>query len=160
MGKCKICGETSPLISDRLGLCKKCIVEKPEESLIIAEEIHARTRSAFGLPPKPPRDPDGILCGMCQNNCRIGKGKTGYCGLVKNVDGKLVRMAGTPEKGLLEWYYDPLPTNCVAWWFCPGCTGRGYPKYAIHPHAETDHSNLAVFYGLSLIHISEPTRPY
>ena len=147
MGKCRICGETSPLISDKLGLCKKCIVERSDEALPIAEEVHARSRLAFGLPPKPPQNPNGILCGICQNNCKIGEGEIGYCGLVKNVDGRLVRLAGTPEKGLLEWYYDPLPTNCVAWWFCPGCTGRGYPKYAIHPYAETDHSNLAVFYG-------------
>jgi len=48
---------------------------------------------------------------------------------------------------LVVWYYDPLPTNCVAWWFCPGCTGAGYPKYAYKPTAETGYSNLAVFYG-------------
>ena len=56
-------------------------------------------------------------------------------------------MGGIPERGVLEWYYDPLPTNCVAWWFCPGCTGSGYPKYAYKPGAETGHANLAVFYG-------------
>jgi len=56
-------------------------------------------------------------------------------------------MGGTPAKGVLQWYYDPLPTNCVAWWFCPGCTGTGYPKYAYEPTAEKGHSNLAVFYG-------------
>jgi len=48
---------------------------------------------------------------------------------------------------VLQWYYDPLPTNCVAWWFCPGCTGAGYPKYAYKKTAETGYSNLAVFYG-------------
>jgi pyruvate formate lyase activating enzyme len=56
-------------------------------------------------------------------------------------------MGGTLEKGILEWYYDPLPTNCVAWWFCPGCTGAGYPKYAHSRGAETGYANLAVFYG-------------
>jgi len=56
-------------------------------------------------------------------------------------------MGGTPEKGILHWYYDPLPTNCVAWWFCPGCTGAGYPKYAYRRGAETGYANLAVFYG-------------
>jgi len=58
-----------------------------------------------------------------------------------------VRMGGTPEKGILEWYYDPLPTNCVSWWFCPGCTGAGYPKYAYKSTPETGYANLAVFYG-------------
>ena len=61
--------------------------------------------------------------------------------------GRLVRMGGTSEKGILQWYYDPLPTNCVAWWFCPGCTGSGYPKYAYKRGAETGYANLAVFYG-------------
>jgi pyruvate formate lyase activating enzyme len=56
-------------------------------------------------------------------------------------------MGGVPERGVLEWYYDPLPTNCVAWWFCPGCTGAGYPRYAYKKGAETGYANLAVFYG-------------
>ena len=101
----------------------------------------------FGLPPKPPQDLNGLLCGMCANDCRIGVGGKGFCALVSNVDGKLVRMGGTPDKGVLEWYYDPLPTNCVAWWFCPGCTGTGYPKYAYEKGPEIGYSNLAVFYG-------------
>jgi pyruvate formate lyase activating enzyme len=84
---------------------------------------------------------------MCANDCRIGVGGKGFCGLVFNVDGQLVRMGGTPKKGVLQWYYDPLPTNCVAWWFCPGCTGAGYPKYSYKKTAETDYSNIAVFYG-------------
>jgi len=84
---------------------------------------------------------------MCANDCKIGVGGKGFCGLVFNIDGQLVRMGGTPKKGILEWYYDPLPTNCVAWWFCPGCTGAGYPKYAHKQSAETGYSNLAVFYG-------------
>lgn len=84
---------------------------------------------------------------MCANDCKIGVGRKGFCGLVFNIDGRLVRMGGTPEKGVLEWYYDPLPTNCVAWWFCPGCTGAAHPKYAYKQAAETGYSNLAVFYG-------------
>jgi pyruvate formate lyase activating enzyme len=63
------------------------------------------------------------------------------------MEGRLIRNGGTPEKGILQWYYDDLPTNCVAWWFCPGCTGAGYPKYAYKPLAEEGYSNLAVFYG-------------
>lgn len=147
MGKCKICGEKSPLISEKLGVCKKCICEKPEEALKITDKVHMESRATFGLPAKPPQTPNGLLCGLCQNNCKIGNGERGYCGLVTNINNKLVRLAGTPEKGVLEWYYDPLPTNCVAWWFCPGCTGKGYPEYAYSPQAETGYSNLAVFYG-------------
>jgi pyruvate formate lyase activating enzyme len=124
-----------------------CIRAKPDEALKITEHVHAESRKTFGFSPKPPRDKNGIACGMCANDCRIGVGGKGFCGLVFNVDGRLVRMGGTSEKGVLQWYYDPLPTNCVAWWFCPGCTGAGYPKYAYRKTGETDHSNLAVFYG-------------
>ncbi|MCL6545138.1 MAG: radical SAM protein [Bryobacteraceae bacterium] len=47
--------------------------------------------------------------------------------------GRLENLAGTPERGLLQWYRDPLPTNCVAHWVCPGSARRGF-------------HNLAVFY--------------
>jgi len=147
LGQCQLCGERSPVISNRLGVCLRCIREKPESALKITDSAHAESRRMFGLPPKPPHSPDGISCAMCINDCRIGVGEKGFCGLVYNIEGRLVRMGGTPEKGVLEWYYDPLPTNCVAWWFCPGCTGAGYPKYACKPTAEIGHSNLAVFYG-------------
>jgi len=147
LGQCLLCGERSHLISGQLGVCLNCIRAKPEEALRITERVHAESRKTFGFPPSPPRDQNGIACGMCANDCRIGVGGKGFCGLVFNVNGRLVRMGGTPEKGVLQWYYDPLPTNCVAWWFCPGCTGAGYPKYAYKKTAETGHSNLAVFYG-------------
>jgi pyruvate formate lyase activating enzyme len=124
-----------------------CIRKKPEEAVKITEHVHAENRKTFGLPPRPPRDESGIACGVCANDCRIGVGGKGFCGLVFNVDGRLVRMGGTPEKGVLTWYHDPLPTNCVAWWFCPGCTGAGYPRYAYNNRVETGYSNLAVFYG-------------
>jgi len=48
-------------------------------------------------------------------------------------DGYLVHDAGTPQRGLLHWYRDPLPTNCVADWVCEGSNHPGY-------------HNLAVFY--------------
>jgi pyruvate formate lyase activating enzyme len=124
-----------------------CIRAKPEEAIKITENAHARSRRSFGFSTKLPMDPKGIKCGMCANDCSIGIGGKGFCGLVLNVDDRLVRMGGTSEKGVLQWYYDQLPTNCVAWWFCPGCTGAGYPKYAYKKQVETDHSNLAVFYG-------------
>jgi len=147
LGRCRICGDESATISDYLGVCAGCIKRKPEESLRIAQKAHADARRLFGLPAKPPRDPSGISCGMCANDCKIGRGEKGFCGLVINEDGRLIRLGGTADKGILEWYYDPLPTNCVAWWFCPGCTGTGYPRYAYMPGAESGYANLAVFYG-------------
>jgi pyruvate formate lyase activating enzyme len=64
----------------------------------------------------------------------MADGETGYCGLRYNQDGTLRHLAGTPAKGLLHWYFDPLPTNCVADWVCEGHTLHGY-------------NNLAVFYS-------------
>jgi pyruvate formate lyase activating enzyme len=147
MGKCLICGEKSPIISQNLGVCLSCIRNKPEESLKITSNVHERCRMIFGLPPSPPKASHGIQCKICANQCQIEEGGKGYCGLVTNHKGKLLRYAGFPDKGLLEYYYDPLPTNCVAWWFCAGCTGSGYPQYAYSPTVETGYENLAVFYG-------------
>ena len=147
MGKCLVCGKESLTISGNLGVCLNCIREKTEKALAVTRQAHARSRAVFGLPPEPPHDADGVPCNVCANNCKIGLGKSGFCGLVWNVGGRLVRFGGTPAKGVLEWYYDALPTNCVSWWFCPGCTGNGYPKYAYKPEAETGYYNLAVFYG-------------
>jgi len=144
---CKVCGKESILISESIGACSKCIREKPEEALPYALKAHEESRKRFNLPPQPPKNKNGKRCGLCVNDCRIPEGGKGYCGLVVNKDGKLVRLAGTPQKGLLDWYYDPLPTNCVAWFVCPGCTGSGYPKYAYKPGPEHGYSNLAVFYG-------------
>ncbi|MBS7647039.1 MAG: radical SAM protein [Candidatus Bathyarchaeia archaeon] len=147
MGKCQVCGEVSPLISGKLGVCLGCIRRKPGQALEVAKVAHARSRAVYGLPPEPPRDKGGLPCGVCANNCIIGASGCGYCGLVWNVGGRLVRFGGTVERGILEWYYDGLPTNCVSWWFCPGCTGSGYPRYAYKPEPEYGYYNLAVFYG-------------
>lgn len=147
MGTCLICNAISPLISSKLGVCVKCIREKPKRALEVVKFVRGRSRERFDLLPEVPRDPNGVRCGMCANDCSIGRGSRGFCGLVFNVDGHIERRGGTPERGILEWYYDPLPTNCVAWWFCPGCTGAGYPKYAYKPTAEIGYVNLAVFYG-------------
>ncbi len=147
MGKCLICGVASSLISSSLGTCLECIRNQPEKGLEVCKKVHAKSRATFGLPAEPPKDRDGLPCGVCANNCIIGIDKTGFCGIVQNVDGRLIRHGGTAERGILDWYYDGLPTNCVSWWFCPGCTGNGYPRYANRPEAEHGYANLAVFYG-------------
>ncbi len=145
--ECQLCGKKSKVISKVIGVCADCLRENPNEALRIAMEAHKRSRGKYGLPPEPPRDPKGIKCTFCANECQIPEGGYGFCGLVKNENGKLVRLAGLPNSGLLSWYYDPLPTNCVAEWICPGCTGRGYPKYAYNNGPEVGYHNLAVFYG-------------
>jgi len=132
--RCISCGKTSPLIASTLSLCVDCIREHPEGALSYLEQVHAQTRRRFDLPAEPPRDPQGVRCSLCINECLIPEGGRGFCGLRKNREGRLVHLAGTPKKGILHWYYDPLPTNCVADWVCEGHTKYGY-------------KNLAVFYG-------------
>lgn len=100
----------------------------------------------MGLPPEPPKG-KGIKCGLCDAECVIPEGGVGYCGIVMNDEGRLVNLAGAPKYGLLEYYYDPIPTNCVAHWFCPASTGLGYPRWALRKGPELGYYNLAVFYG-------------
>ena len=86
-------------------------------------------------------------CSVCVNECRIGPGEKGHCGLRTNQGGGLVNLAGTRNKGVVTWYHDPLPSNCVADWVCPAGTGAGYPRYAYDPRGEWGYNNLAVFLG-------------
>ncbi len=104
-----------------------------EQAAGACEAKHAASRRAFGLPETPPRFLGGRTCPLCSHECRIGEGERGYCGLRTVRAGRLVHLAGTPARGLLTWYRDPLPTNCVADWVCAGSRRRG-----MH--------NLAVFY--------------
>ena len=145
--KCKICGKQSKFIASFLEICGECAKEGSVEARKVAEEIHQKAREEFGLPPKPPRDLEGVECGICANQCKIGENKKGFCGLVENREGRLFRLAGTPEKGLLEAYLDPHPTNCVASWCCAGGSEAGYPKYSMSKGPEYDYYNLSVFYG-------------
>jgi pyruvate formate lyase activating enzyme len=103
---------------------------------------HALSRRPFGLPESPPQAaagvrPDGrasARCRFCVNECLIPEGGLGFCGLRSARDRRLTHLAGMREAGVLEWYYDPLPTNCVAEWVCAEGAHRGF-------------NNLAVFYG-------------
>ncbi len=144
MARCNLCNSESKTISKELGVCLLCIRKKPEESLNIALEAHKKSRKAFGLPIEPPKDPDGVPCNICVNECRIGEGETGYCGLRRNINGKVEGVS--MNMGKLSWYHDPLPTNCVGDWVCAGGTGAGYPKYAYKPGPERGYKNLAVFF--------------
>lgn len=144
---CIICGKTD-LVSSPLNVCLDCIRARFNDALPLIKKVHAESRKKFNLPEEPPRDPKGVRCGLCVNDCRIGIGERGYCGLRKNENGKLVHPAGTPQRGIVECYYDALPTNCVADWCCAGGTGAGYPKFSYSKNApECGYKNLAVFYG-------------
>jgi pyruvate formate lyase activating enzyme len=131
---CRVCGESSSLTAGWLGVCLRCIREHPDRALSVADEAHARARRLFGLPERPPRAEEGHRCGLCVQDCAIGEGERGFCGLREVSGGKLRHLAGTPERGLLHWYRDGLPTNCVADPFCSG-------------HGQRGKHNLAVFYA-------------
>jgi pyruvate formate lyase activating enzyme len=144
MGCCALCGRASPYISKEISVCLECIRCRPEEALEITENVHCRSRVAFGLPQRPPKGPDGIACLLCANECIIPEGQTGYCGIRTNKGGKLI--GASVDAGILSCYHDPLPTNCVADWVCPGGTGEGYPVFANCSGPELGFKNLAVFF--------------
>jgi len=142
--ECIHCGKKSSLIAESLKLCLDCVREKFDEVLSHIEEVHHHTRKEFGLPASPPCHPEGIACQLCANECRIPSGEKSYCGLRRNEGGKLVGVS--KNKGNLDWYYDNLPTNCVADWVCPGGSGAGYPTYSYSSGPEYGYKNLAVFF--------------
>ncbi len=131
---CHLCQRAERPVSRSPGVCAQCLRERFNEARPHIQAIHAASRAAFDLPPRPPRHPNGVRCALCANECLIGEGERGFCGLRTVRNGKLVHLAGTPARGLLHWYRDPLPTNCVADWVCAGSQQRGY-------------HNLAVFYA-------------
>ncbi|UNQ73369.1 radical SAM protein [Infirmifilum sp. NZ] len=125
-------------------MCLECLRANPDEALRIAEEAHIRARRLLGLPSPP--SGDGGECVACGRRCRMGDGEVGFCGLVRNSHGRLVRSYPLEAPGFA--YLDPHPTNCVAAWFCPGATGAGYPRYSVSPGGpERGYYNLAVAYG-------------
>lgn len=132
MNFCKVCGEKK-LVSQTLNTCIDCIRKNKNGILSEILNFHAKTRREFDLPEAIPRSVDGIECKICGNECKISKNKLGYCGLRLNDGSKILHIAGTSKAGLLHWYFDPLPTNCVASWVCEG--SKQYGK-----------KNLAVFY--------------
>ncbi|MGQ9706469.1 MAG: radical SAM protein [bacterium] len=140
---CKVCGKSSNLISKTLRVCYDCIVNRWDNAYHHVIYAHKQTRKPLHLPVQPPNN--GVLCNRCGNECSISKGGLGYCGMVQNNDGKLQRLSSA-ELGFLCYYYDPLPTNCVASWVCPAETGVGFPTYAYKDGPEYGYKNLAIFY--------------
>jgi pyruvate formate lyase activating enzyme len=143
--ECKLCSKKSELISSILNLCINCIKEKPDETKQLILKAHESIRSFYNLPPTPPKSLGGIQCNLCANECIIGIGEKGYCGLRKNLNGKLISLSST-DKAVLHWYPDPHVTNCCNAWFCPAGTGSGYPKFAYTNGPEIGYKNLAIFF--------------
>lgn len=134
MNQCRVC-KKEKLISTNLIVCADCIKENRNNILKEIAKIHQKSRKEFSLEPVVPKSlaRDSKVCKICANECSIEEGKSGFCGLRINKAGEIVSLAGTVGKGLLDWYFDTLPTNCVADWVCDGSK---------HPGMK----NLAVFY--------------
>ncbi|MFQ6049866.1 MAG: radical SAM protein [Candidatus Paceibacterales bacterium] len=130
--KCEVCQEEK-VLAKILSSCRDCLREHPEKTKSLILKAHRVSREEFGLPYPPPKAKGGVICQFCQNKCQLGEGAISFCGLRKNENGKLKVLADR-EEGILQWYYDPLPTNCVASFFCQGSE-------------EFEKKNLAVFYG-------------
>jgi pyruvate formate lyase activating enzyme len=132
--ECLACRQSATRVASAIGMCPSCCRDNPAAARFRGGAAHRASRAEFGLPATPPHNTRGVRCRLCSNECVIGEGGRGYCGLRTVCQGRLVHLAGTPEGGLLEWYRDPLPTNCVADWVCDGSRQRG-------------RHNLAVFYA-------------
>lgn len=132
--RCRLCGAESMCISRQMEACATCIRTDPVRALPLAQAAHRRARHLFGLPTEPPHSPGGLPCSVCMHECRMAEGQRGYCNLRENRGGRMAVLAGGPQAGVLHWYYDPLPTNCVAMEVCGARSARGK-------------DNLAVFYG-------------
>ena len=144
MATCKKCGKVSEQIAGIFSLCAGCIRQADDQFVCKIGEIHAQSRESFGLPAVPPSAPEGVQCTLCRNRCKIPDGGRGYCGVRRNEDGTLT--GGTPTGAAVSWYYDPLPTNCVADWVCAAGSSAGYPKWTYSRGPEHGYVNLAVFY--------------
>ena len=144
MGTCVSCGKESSLTAQFLGLCRECILKDFQAVESHIRKVHRISREPFPLPAFAPHDENGIACQCCFNQCQIETGGAGYCGVRENQDG--IRLDPPPKSGFFSWYYDSLPTNCVADWVCPGGTSSGFPEYSYSRGPEYGYKNLAVFY--------------
>ncbi len=122
-----------------LGVCRECVTADDALALPGILEAHRANRRLYGLAERPPTATDGVACALCSRGCTTAEGERGFCNLREGAPAssggtRLRHLAGRPSKGLLHWYRDPLPTNCVADWVCAG-------------HGERGMHNLAVFYA-------------
>lgn len=115
--KCKVCGKKIQWFS--VPVCVEC--SKREEVRGIAAELHENISIIEGG--------EGYKCKLCMNRCGITK--TSLCGL-RYVEAGHLKSRTTEDHAVLEYYYDPLPTNCCNSFFCEGSRLSGY--------------NLALFY--------------
>lgn len=117
--KCATCGIESELVSEAIGVCVECVRRGEIQR---AMEYHEKSRERCGLPSAAPHS-GGVRCNLCMHQCSMRGGEMSFCGLREAVNGKMVS-ASTSERALVHTYYDPIPTNCCAAWFCNASHGK------------------------------------
>ena len=130
--KCLLC-KKEKIVSKELGVCKECILENFEKAKKFIFKAHKKARQPFSLFYPPPKTKSAKKCFLCFNECQIKEGETGFCGIRECKNGKISSKVGE-DWAVLEFYFDPLPTNCVASFCCQGSKMMGK-------------KNLALFYG-------------
>nr|KXH75286.1 MAG: hypothetical protein AM324_15305 [Candidatus Thorarchaeota archaeon SMTZ1-83] len=125
------------IASKVIGRCSVCL-DDDEIALHAAKDRHQQLRIEQSLVPSIP-DAGTIVCPDCGNHCRLNEGEVGFCNLRIADRGMVTNLY--PGRAIVSWYFDPLPTNCVADWVCPITKGDPTFTYARRLN------NLAVFYG-------------
>ncbi len=131
MGTCLVCAKKDPTVSSFLQVCGRCIKENFSKVKDHIYQIHREIRE------EEDEFKTTFRCYQCVNRCFLNKDNRGRCGLPKNLV--------TANQAFLEYYFDPIPTNCVGEKFC-GATGCGYPEFSYTPYIECGCKNLAVFF--------------
>lgn len=133
---CPVHSKENRLVSQILGSCDFCF--RNDSALIDhALDVHHQIRVKEQLVPEIPKN-GSTVCPDCGNHCNLDDGQIGFCNLRKAENGKVVERY--PNKAVVSWYFDPLPTNCVADWVCPVSSEWEWKKLR-------KLNNLAVFYG-------------
>jgi pyruvate formate lyase activating enzyme len=124
------------LVSQILGSCDRCI--QIDSALVEhALDVHRQIRVKEHLVPEIPKN-GSTMCSDCGNHCKLDDGEIGFCNLREAENRKVIERY--PNKAIVSWYFDPLPTNCVADWVCPVSAEWEWKKLR-------KLNNLAVFYG-------------
>lgn len=124
------------LVSKSVRYCPDCL-QVNNMFLNSVMKSHRTSRQADGLVPTITKT-GKTVCPECANHCRLDEDQIGFCHLRTIADSRIVERY--PDKAVVLWYFDPLPTNCVADWVCS--LFRPVNRSCL-PYLK----NLAVFYG-------------
>ncbi|MHA2423379.1 MAG: radical SAM protein [Candidatus Thorarchaeota archaeon] len=125
------------IASKAIGYCGDCITFD-RSFLSNSLDAHSRMRKKVGLVESVPSE-GNLVCPDCGNHCRMNEGEIGFCH--NRIATKTDVIRRYEEAVPITWYFDPLPTNCVADWVCPVTKSQKLDL------GRNRLKNLAVFYG-------------